>query len=156
MRISSAPALTIAALVLLAVVTISLPAADAEVKATYYQQDGVVRMTFDEPLPQVYWGGEIINSDGTTYWESILVALGGEEEVFLMESGSRILYEIPDGKYTVNLYPRSGAYDDISAIMTVQNTHDEGSANGMLLVIGAVAAIAIILAAILIVRRSRT
>lgn len=154
---SMAFALLATMLLALSSAVLFVPGSDADAKVTYYQQDGVVRITLDEPLPTVNWGGEILNSDGTLYWESILVAFGGEEEVFLKEAKSRILYDIPNGTYTINLYPKSGSFDDVTATMVVQNSHPDTEDGSSLVIAGlAVVLVAVIgVAAFLLIRRRK-
>lgn len=157
MRSSTASVLSVVALIALSAATLAIPGSDADAKATYYQQDGVVRMTLEGPLPPVNWGGEILNSDGTLYWDSMLVAFGGEEEVFLKEAKSRILYEIPEGTYTVCLYPNSGSYDDVTATMVVHGPQSGGDDGNVLLIAGLVIVLIAALgaAALLIIRRGK-
>lgn len=136
-----------------AALTDQLSAQTAE--AIYYQPDGVIKVVPESPLADVRYSGEILRSDGSVYWSSILVALGGESEVFLMESQSRILYDMPDGAYTVTLHPQSGSFEDVTASLTVHTEKSSGGIDLMVVALAVLLIAAIAVAAFLIYRRQK-
>ena len=125
-------------------------------EAVYYQPDGVIKVVPETPLAEVPWGAEILRSDGTVYWSSILVSYGGESEVFLMEVQSRVLYDMPDGTYTVTLYPKSGSFEDVTATLVVHNEQPSGNNDSMIVILAVVLIAVVIVATFLIYRRTRT
>lgn len=123
-------------------------------EAVYYQPDGVIKVVPESPLAEVQWSAEILNADGSVYWSSLLVALGGEAEVFLMEVQSRVLYDMPDGTYKVILHPKSGSYEDVTASLVVHTEQPSGSGD-LTVVALAVVLIALVIAAVFLIYRRR-
>ena len=147
-------AVAILALLVISPTLVAMQECDAKATAIHYRQDGVVRITLDGPLGDTHWGAEIWDSEGGLYWHSEYVADGGSEEVFLKDITTRLLYDIPSGEYIVDLYPRSGAFDEITAVMTVVDAPSEDDGNVMLTVALAVILVAAIgCVAFLIIRR---